>query len=52
MEESTYDLCLLYNSKLFGIMEIQTNNILILADSNFASVKEAAIQVVKIMTKD
>ena len=33
-------------------MRIQTNDILILADNNFASTKEEAIKLAKIMTKD
>lgn len=31
---------------------MQTGNILILANNNFASIKEATIQIVKIMTKN
>ena len=52
MEESTYNPCLFYRSSLFGIMEIKTNDILILADNNFANKEEAQIKAIKIMTKN
>ena len=52
MKESIYDPCFLYSSDLFGIVKMQTNDILILIDNNFAKKKEAAIQTTKIMTKD
>lgn len=52
MKESTYDLCLLYSSGPFGIMGMQNNDTLILADNDFASKEEAAIKSAKIMTKD
>ena len=52
MIESTYDPCLLYSSSSFGIVGMQTDNTLILADNNFASTEEDAIRSAKIMTKD
>ena len=52
MKESTYDLCLLYSSGLFGVVGMQTDDTLILADNDFAGKKEAVIQTAKIMTKD
>ena len=52
MEELTYDLCLLYKCVPFGIVEMQTNDTLILADNDFASKEEAEIKAAKIMTKD
>lgn len=52
MGELTFDLYLFYSFGLFSIMEMQINDILILADSNFASIEEAAIKAAKIMTKD
>lgn len=52
MRESIYNLCILYISGLFSIMGIQTDNTLILADHDFASVKENAITSAKIMIKN
>ena len=52
MRESIHDLCLLYSSGPFGIVEIQTDDILILADNNFAGKEETVIQSAKIMTKE
>lgn len=52
MTESTYNPCHFYRSGLLGIVGIQTNNILILADNNFASKEEKAVRNAKIMTKD
>ena len=43
MKESTYDSCLLYCSGPFDIIRMQTDDILILADNDFAGKKEAAI---------
>lgn len=47
MRESSYNLYLLYNFGPFGIVGIQTDDILILADNNFASVEENAIKLAK-----
>lgn len=44
MKESIYDLCLLYSSSPFDIIRIQTDNILILADNDFAKKEKTAIQ--------
>ena len=52
MTKSIYNPCLFIRSKLLGIMEMQTNDTLILVDNNFASIKEEAIKSIKIMTKD
>ena len=52
MIESIYNSCLFYSSSLFSIVRMQTNDILILADNDFASTKEDAIRSAKIMTKD
>lgn len=52
MKESIYNLYLLYKSGPFGIMEMQTDDILILADNNFTRKEEVEIKVVKIITKD
>ena len=52
MIESIYNPCLFYSFSLFGIVEIQTDNILILADNDFASIKKNAIRLIKIMIKN
>lgn len=52
MKKSIYNSYLLYNSNLFDIMEIQTNDILILVNNNFARKKKAVIKNVKIMPKN
>lgn len=52
IKESIFNRCFFYYSSLFGIIKIQTNNILILANNNFANKKEVAIKFAKIMTKD
>lgn len=50
--ESTYDSYLLYRSGTLEIVRMQTNNILILTDNNFANKEKEAIKDAKIMTKD
>lgn len=52
MIESIYNLYHLFRSKPLEIMGIQTDDILILADNNFASTKEKVIKSAKVMTKD
>lgn len=52
MKESTYDFCLFYTFDLFGIVGIQTDDILIFVDDNFAYNKEKAVREVKMMIKD
>ena len=52
MTKSTYDPCLLSRFEPLGIVGMQTNDILILSNNNFASIKEKAIKLAKIMTKD
>ena len=52
MINSTYNPCLLYNSSSFGIVKMQTNDILILADNNFTSTEKDVIRSIKIMTKN
>jgi hypothetical protein len=36
MEQSTYDPCLLYNTKPFGVVGLQTDDTLFVADAQFA----------------
>lgn len=52
MIELIYDPCFLYSSSSLGIIRMQIDDILILADNNFASTKENAIRLAKIMTKN
>ena len=50
--ESIYNLCFLYSFNSFGIVEMQTNDTLILADNDFTSTEKDAIRSVKIMIKN
>ena len=52
MTESTYDPCLFYRFGPLRIVEMQTDDTLILDDNNFARIEEEAIKEPKIMTKD
>ena len=49
MIESTYDFCLLYRHESFGIVKLQTDDTLMLADETFAAEEEGAIK--KFLTK-
>ena len=49
MIESTYDFCLLYRHGFFGIVGLQTDDTLMLADEAFAAKEEGAIK--KFLTK-
>ena len=51
MSESTYDLYLLYRCEPFGIIGLQTNNILMLANNTFAVMKAEDIKTAKFMIK-
>jgi hypothetical protein len=48
----TYDLCLLYSNKPFGIVGLQTDNTLFLVDKTFADVKENKLYKAKFMAKE
>lgn len=52
MRESTYDSCFLYISDPFGIVRMQTDITLILANNEFISIEEDTIKSAKIITKD
>lgn len=52
MEKLVYNFYLLYKSSLLGIMGIQTDDTLILANKNFANKEKAKIKVVKIIIID
>lgn len=47
-----YNFCFYYSFSIFNILEIQTSNILILANINFASRKKVVIKFARIITKD
>ena len=52
MTESKYDPCLLFRSELLRIVKLQTNDILILANNNFTSIKEEEMKLAKIIIKN
>ena len=55
MMESTYDSCLLYtdgNDKGFGVVGLQTDDTLILADDIFAAAEEKELKEAKLLAKD
>ena len=52
MKESTYDSCLLYSHQSFGIVGMQTDDILLLATDDFANKEKKAVKSTKILTKD
>ena len=52
IEELIYNPYFLYRFGPFGIVGMQINNILILANHNFVNKEKAEIKVAKIMTKD
>jgi hypothetical protein len=52
MEQLTYDPCLLYTlTNGLGIIGLQTDDTLFLADKTFADAKEAELQEAKFMAK-
>jgi hypothetical protein len=52
MEQLTYNPCLLYTlSNSLGIIGLQTNDTLFLADQTFADTKKAKLQNAKFMAK-
>jgi hypothetical protein len=51
MTQSTYDLCLLYSNKPFGIVGLQTDDTLFLADKTFADTEENEFYKAKFMAK-
>ena len=52
IEQSTYDPCLLFKSNPLGIVGLQTDDTLLLADDTFADAEEDAIKYAKLMSKD
>jgi hypothetical protein len=52
MEQSTYDPCLLQSNNPFGIVGLQTDNTLFLADETFAEAKQIELDKAKFMAKE
>ena len=52
MKESTYDSCLLYSHQSFGIVGMQTDDILLLATDDFANKEEKAVKSTKILIRN
>jgi hypothetical protein len=50
--QSTYDPCLLYNNKPFGIVGLQTDNTLFFVDKTFADTEENELNKAKFMAKE
>jgi hypothetical protein len=48
----TYDPCLLYSNKPFGIVGLQTNNTLFFADKTFANIKKDKLYKAKFIAKE
>ena len=51
MKQFIYDACLLHRFNFFGIVDIQIDDIFILADDAFAKMKKKTINKTKIITK-
>ena len=52
MKESTYDLCLLYLDETFGIVGLQTDDTLFLADETFAEQEETQLRKAGFLAKE
>jgi hypothetical protein len=52
MTQLTYNPCLLYNNKPFGIVSLQTNDTLFLADKTFVNTEKNKLYKAKFMTKE
>ena len=52
MKKSTYDSCLLYSHESFDIVEMQTDDTLLLATDDFANKEKKAVKSTKILIKD
>jgi hypothetical protein len=48
----TYNLCLLYSNKPFGIVGLQTDNTLFFADKTFADAEENKLYKAKFIAKE
>ena len=52
MNQSTYDPCLLYTNQPFGVVGLQTDDTLFLADKGFAEQEQIQLQKAGFMAKD
>ncbi len=52
MEQSTYDPCLLYSTTPFGIVGLQTDNTLFVANNQFAMEKQIQLQKAGFLAKE
>ena len=52
MDQSTYDPCLLQSNEPFGIVGLQTNDTLLLADETFAEAQQNELHKAKFMAKE
>jgi hypothetical protein len=52
MNQSTYDPCLLYSNKPFGVVGLQTDDTLFLADKDFAEQEQIKLQKSGFLAKD
>ena len=52
MDQSTYDPCLLQSNKPFGIVGLQTDDTLFLADKTFAEAEQNELRKAKFMAKE
>ena len=51
MKQSTYDPCLLYTTEGFGLVGLQTDDTIFLADEEFATREETELQKAKLLAK-
>jgi hypothetical protein len=52
MEQSTYDPCLLYSNRPFGVVGLQTDDTLFVGDDDFAKKEQAGLEKAKFMAKE
>jgi hypothetical protein len=52
MKQSTFDHCLLYYNDLFGVIRLQTDNTLFLADNKFTQLEQSELKKAGFLAKD
>ena len=52
MEQSTYDPCLLYSNRPFGVVGLQTDDTLFVGDDDFVEKEQAGLEKAKFMAKE
>ena len=52
MEQSTYDPCLLYSNRPFGVVGLQTDDTLFVGDDDFAEKEQAGLEKAKFTAKE